>query len=272
MQGCSVHTQRKEFEIEGLTSMRMLQFKNKYFNYKKIIIADVFSGTGFNTVNQTQIDGSPIKLIKGFNDATSRGKPFDKEVHFWFSDIREDSCTALNGNVNQAIKELPNNNLCGKVKIEKMTASDAINKLGNALYRNQDCYMFLLLDPNGPKDFPIKELRDLINMYSKRIDVIPYISATAINRCIGARTNAKTQFNSWLGDIENFDQGFVQSLISNKRQGWIRTPNQCDNQNWTMIPTFGKSPPHSDWNKQGYVEIGTEDSNNAIEYYCGKRN
>jgi hypothetical protein len=260
-QGASAHTARKEFEIEGLTTMRMNQFKCKYFNYKRVILADVFSGSGRNTIDGTEVvEGSPIRLIRGFlNAQQTKALPFT--VNFWFSDIRQQACDMLKKRISDTFNvTMPTN---------QMEAKDAINCLGNYVSKNSDTFLFLIVDPNGPKDFPRDEIVDIISGYSKRVDVIPYISATAINRCIGARNKAGRQFESYLSEIENFNSGFVYSLVKGNRKGWIRMVIPGDRWKWTMIPSFGQLIPRNNWQKQGYVEIDSEAGSSAIKNYCG---
>lgn len=261
-QGASEHTARKEFEIEGLTCMRMNQFKCKYFNHQRVILADVFSGSGRNTpIGSSEIvEGSPIKLIRGLLKAQqTKQLPFD--VGFWFSDIRQDACDKLKKNIKETFNFDMDTN--------KMEAKDAINQLGEYIHKEKDAFLFLIVDPNGPKDFPRDEIIDVISGYSKRVDVIPYISATAINRCIGVRNKAGRQFEGYLSEIENFTSGFVYQLINGNRKGWIRTPINGDRWKWTMLPSFGQLIPRNNWQKQGFVEIGSEEGKQAIAQYCG---
>lgn len=263
-QGKSNLTPRKEFEIEGVSHMRLTQFKNKYFDYDHIIMADVFCGRGTNEIGGEIIDGSPIRLLNGFTKVrNNRSK--DKCI-FWFTDIRKPACDALKRLIDTKY-DLPN-----KMLVEPMSAADSINHIGNLLKTNSSSYLFLVLDPNGPKDFPKSEVEDLLSEFSKRIDVIPYISANSINRCLQSRNLAGRQFKGWLGEIENFDEGFVQSLSSDKRKGWIREPIKGDKFRWTMIPTFGSMAPKCDWKKQGYVNLDSDEAKEIIDFYCGGKN
>ena len=272
-QGSSKYTVRKEFEIEGLTTMRLNQFKNKYFHSKKIICADIFCGSGTNVLpDQTEIDGSPIKLIKGYLKAKGGQHNYmfpsfgeknnNYTVDFWFSDIRQMPCDRLKKRIESEFGL--------ELEARKMAASDAINVLGDRLAHDPDRHLFAIIDPNGPKDFPVPELSDLISVYSKRVDVIPNISATAFNRCLGARNKAGRQLNWWIAGIENFTEGFVLSMSGNGRKGLIRVPDLSDNHKWTMIPTFGRFKPKHPWLKQGYVFIDSEEGKQAIQHYCGR--
>jgi len=256
-QGASVYTERKEFEIEGVSNMRFNQFKSNYFKYPKVLCADVFCGTGTNDVRGEMIDGSPIRLLNGWSKANNQRV----ETTFWFSDVRQIACDVLERTIQDRFK-IP-------IPVNAMAASDAINYLGEILLKDKNLFLLLILDPNGPKDFPKNETQDLLSSFSRRIDVIPYISATTINRCLGARNKAGYQLQGWLGQIENFDEGFVSSLISNGRQGWIRRPIDGDSQRWTMIPTFGCLKPRNGWDKQGYVEIDSHEGKEIVKYYCG---
>jgi hypothetical protein len=258
-QGSSEHTARKEFEIEGVTKMRFCQFKSKYFHFPTVICADVFCGTGTNTVGDEVVDGSPVRLLRGYLGS----KNTQRKVNFWFSDIRKAACDHLQNQIKRQFGQ--------DLTPVPMAASDAINVLGDYLQRNPATYLFLVLDPNGPKDFPKGEVENLLTAYSGRIDVIPYISATTINRCIGARNKAGMDFQGWLGEIENFDTGFVAALSSGNRKGWIREPLNGDRQRWTMIPTFGRMAPKNDWRKQGYVALDGDEGRSVVDFYCGRK-
>lgn len=258
-QGVSNHTPRKEFEIEGVTCMRLRQFKNQHFKYPTILCADVFSGTGSNEVGGEIIDGSPIRLLNGYQKARNTSRNFG----FWFSDVRQSACDRLGGLISDRFGDSLN------IQIEPMLASDAVNLIGNYLHRHPELFLYLILDPNGPKDFPKNEVEDMLRAFPRRVDVISYISATTINRCIGARNKAGLDFKGWLGQIENFDEGFVSSLTTGNRSGWIRKPILGDTQRWTMLPTFGCMTPHNDWNKQGFVDLSSEEGRDVVKYYCG---
>lgn len=260
-QGKSNLTPRKEFEIEGVSHMRLTQFKNEYFNYDHIICADVFCGRGTNEVGGNIIEGSPIRLLNGFNK-TKDVETKDKCV-FWFTDVRKPACDALKKLIDVRF------NINNKMLVEPMDAANSINHIGEILKVNLNSYLFLVLDPNGPKDFPKKEVEDLLSSFSNRIDVVPYISANSVNRCIQCRNKAGRQFRGWLGEIENFDEGFVQSLSSNKRKGWIRKPIQGDKSRWTMIPTFGAMSPKYGWENQGYIKLDSQEGKETIKFYCG---
>lgn len=256
-QGASEYTARKEFEIEGVTQMRFTQFKCQYFNFETIICADVFCGTGTNVVGDEVVDGSPIRLLRGYLKA----KNHRQNIDFWFSDIRKSACDMLQYQIKQQFgKDMAPNH---------MDAANAVNELGNRLEQNPDAYLFLVLDPNGPKQFPKIEVEQLIRLYPRRIDVIPYISATTINRCLGARDKAGFEFRGWLGGIEDFDTGFVSALSADNRRGWIREPIDGDRQRWTMIPTFGRMPPRNGWKKQGYVDLNSDAGRSVVQFYCG---
>ena len=257
-QGASKHTERKEFEIGSIANMRFLQFKSQYFQYKNIYVADVFCGTGRNVVEDELIDGSPVRLMDGISKANNS----NIDVNYFFSDIRPDACASLTKYLIQRFNQ--------QIATHTMSAKDAVNMLGEILKRRSDIFLFLVLDPNGPKDFPRQEVCDLLKAFPKRVDVIPYISATAVNRSIGARNTAGMQMNGYLGWIENFDDGFVSILTNHGRFGWIRKPLENDRQRWVIIPTYGCFKPRNDWQKQGYIDLDTVEGRNIVKFYCGK--
>ena len=265
VQGCSKITVQKEFDIFGVTYMRMLQSKNQYFfeQTPKIIIADVFCGTGVNEVSDEIINGSPVRILDAYVKASTPGKktkPFKCNTHFWFSDIRKDACEALRRNIS---------NYSANSTVYNGSAANVINELGNAISKTNDCHLFLVVDPNGPKDFPKYEIEHLIRSFGKRVDVILNISATAINRCIGARNKAGTQFKSWLSEIENFDNGLVETIAGRGRDGWIRDPIDGDRQKWTILSTFGRFIPKHGWEKQGHYHVKSERGYEIRRKLCG---
>jgi hypothetical protein len=257
-QGKSQHTERKEMEIKGVTSMRFNQFKSQYFKYKEVLCADVFCGTGRNLVDGEIVDGSPIRMIDGWKTANNQ----KIKTKFWFSDIRQSACDTLHKIIKSRYDyEMP---------IYKMSAADAVNELGNYLAKNPQTYLCLTLDPNGPKDFPKHELQDMLSAFAKTVDVNTYISPGAMNRQLQARNKAGYQLSSWLHGIENFDTGLVRDLISNGRFGWIRKPIVGDAWRWTMIPTFGIFKPRNAWEKQGFVSLKSQEAKDVIKFYCGE--
>lgn len=263
-QGVSQHTERKEFEIEGVAYMRTNQFKCQHFRYRHVIFADVFCGSGKNTINaEYVVDGSPLRLLNGFFRAKKQ-EILPYSFNFWFSDIRKSACHALERRIEERF------NLSAPAF--PMEASSAINSLGDMLHAKPEAFLFLILDPNGPKDFPKYETQDLLSSFPGRIDVIPYISATTINRCLNARNKAGRDFKGWLGEIENFDEGFVAALSGGNRFGWIRKPIPGDRQRWTMIPTFGCFEPRNSWEKQGYVKLNSNEGKEVVKFYCGETN
>ena len=264
-QGASKFTKAKEEGIEGVAYMRINQFKSPWFKseHRKVIIADIFCGSGRNVVEDEQIDGSPIRILKAYHRANN-AKLHGLEIDFWFSDVKKSSCESLSKYIYQ---------LFGTERdVAPMMASGAVNVLGERLQKEKDAYLLLVVDPNGPKDFPKEELEHLIRAFPRRVDVAPYISATTVNRCIGANRSGRDFANWWIGGIENFNEGFVKSLVYGSRNGWIREPIPGDKFKWTLIPTFGCMKPKFDWKKNGYVEINSEDGKKAIEAYCGRFN
>jgi hypothetical protein len=258
-QGSSIYTKQKEFEIGALTKMRLTQFKSSFFKHNIVIVADVFSGTGRNVVDDELIEGSPVRIMDGvINSGNTKTK-----INYFFSDIRPNACEQLSHYL------LHRFNM--SVKTHAMAASDAINMLGNILHKDYRVFLFLVLDPNGPKDFPKNEVYDILKEFPRRIDVIPNISATAISRCLGARYKAGHQMQGWLGTIDNFDEGFVSCLITNNRNGWIRKPVQGDIHRWVIIPTFGVFKPRNNWEKQGYIDLATDEGKELVKFYCGSQ-
>jgi len=280
-QGQSKVTFKKEVGIGGISGMRFNQFKNDFFRqkYQKVIVADIFSGSGSNSPDgKSTIDGSPVQILSAFFKASQNGKKINHKFKFMFSDIREQACLMLNEIVNakfpykkQSLVSFMGNQLSYDpvIQIRKWDASYAVGKIGEYMEAHPDTYLYLVLDPNGPKDFPKSEVEELVRFFSKRTDVLANISATAINRCIGARNKAKMQFCGWLNEIEDFG-GFVGSLAGGKRSGWIRKPLNGDPHRWTLISTFGCLAPSVAWKSEGYADLREEEGKNAVRFYTGE--
>lgn len=276
-QGVSWLTERKEFEIGGLARLRLLQLKSPLVahHYDRIVIADVFSGSGENVLseNDDPIDGSPLRLLWALGAAikTKAGpNPMalaSKRIDFLFSDIRPDAIAHLDGLIADRW-EAP----CqANIATATLDASSAIRLLADDLAESRRTHLILVLDPNGPKAFPRDEALDLLARFSGRVDLFPYISATAINRCLRHRDTSGATYDWWLSAIERLDTGFVQA-IARGRQGWIREPIMGDPQQWLMLPTFpAQFAPRDDWNKRGYVTINSPRGQAALRTYSNLR-
>ena len=278
IQGASRFTERKEFEIGGLVQMRLRQLKSPMPSryYDDIVIADVFSGAGENVISgkDDPIDGSPLRLLWALQTATqTKSGPSimglaGKSVRLFFSDIRADAIARLNNLISD--RWTPISGLDTHISTATLPASKAIQLLHNTLAESPKTHLILVLDPNGPKDFPRDEVLAMLDQHSRRIDLVPYISATAVNRCLQHRNQCGAKYDSWwLSSVDRFDTGFIHA-ISRNRHGWIREPIHGDPQRWLMLPTFAPQlTPRNDWAKQGYVEINSERGQAAIATYAG---
>lgn len=276
-QGVSAITERKEFEIGGVAQMRLTQLKSDKvaWAYDRVYVADVFSGSGENTLTKGEeeviIDGSPLRLLSAFREAITKGQgPMalgHKPISFLFSDIRREAIDLLGATIYNRWQ--PINNV--QTHVQAMDAADAINHLW-LLMRCSNAHLILVLDPNGVKAFPYVEVLRLLRDFGGRIDIVPNISATTLKRCIGARQIVDSGYNSWwLSTVERLDDDFVRRIAHN-RAGWIREAIKGDNQQWMMIPTFTPlCPPRSDWAKQGYVDIASSKGEDAIQFYSNTR-
>lgn len=244
-------------------------------HYDRIIIADVFSGSGENVMDAKDdpIDGSPIRLLWALSHAVNtRHGPNPmalekKRIDFLFSDIRKDAIAHLKG----IIDDRWDNTCNANIYAETLEASEAIQLLLDELLISPRTHLILVLDPNGPKSFPRDKVLELLARHGARVDVIPYISATAINRCLRHKETCGAHYDWWLSAIESFDTGFVLE-IAKYRKGWIREPVPGDPQKWLLFPTFpSRFYPTHDWSKQGYVMIDSPRGINALRTYSSIR-
>ena len=287
IQGASKYTERKELELYGVTKTRITQLKGSAAPfYHNVLIADVFSGTGINSVESDTIAGSPIRILDAVDAAIHNASGFDpgalidKSIRVWFSDIRQTAINSLNDLLSE--RSIPEG-MNMKYQAVQMDAASAIEKIQTYLdqrmvyagkQKNPKQHhprLILVLDPNGPKQFPRDEVLYLLKHHSPRVDLIPYISATAVNRCINHRDKCDVKYNWWLSSIEGFDTGFVFA-IAKGRPGWIRLPIPGDTQKWLMMPSFSPNlRTHNAWEKQGFVMINSKEGIEAIKYYAGER-
>jgi hypothetical protein len=277
IQGASRFTERKEFEIGALVQMRLRQLKglqsSRYYN--DVIIADVFSGSGENVISgrEDPIDGSPLRLLWALETATMRkdGPSLmgfaSKTIRLFFSDIRAEAVAKLATLIGDRWTPPPGLNT--QIHTATLPASSAIALLHQTLNQSPSHHLILVIDPNGPKDFPRDEVLALLAAHSARVDLIPYISATAVNRCLQHRDQCGAHYGWWLSAIDRFDTGFIHAIARN-RHGWIREPIKGDRQRWLMLPTFTPHlVPRNDWEKQGYVSLHSERGQAAMAAYAG---
>lgn len=273
-QGQSLFTELKERHFEGITSMRVNQFKNDRFTAKhnRVIFADCYCGCGSNHQETDRIiDGSPLRLLNAVisetGKNTTKAQLFREKVtvEFYFSDINPVATQALKG----VVDDRYSSDIVRNVSIETKSAADAIiGDLADAASEPRT-YVFLLLDPNGPKDFPRYETEEIIRKSSKSIDVSPYLSATTINRCINSRNKAGRDF-CWLDGVNDFVDGYVNPLLQNRRGGWIRVPRPNDPQKWIMLFTTETLEPKYDWGKEGFLDVRSPHGRLAIDMLAGK--
>jgi len=269
-QGSSLITPRKERELYGLTHMRVNQFKSFGFNeIDRIVFADVFSGNGNNVLeDQTEVEGSPVQITQAVVRASTTGPKaralLDKKFIFIFNDIRRDAVEKCREIVTPLFSPIASNIV--SPQFWKMEASAAIAKLHRGMLNDPRMYAYLVLDPNGPKAFPRKEVLELCRCFGNRVDIVTNLSATAIYRTLRLK-ETHPEFNvPWLEGIEGIDDGYLRALTNN-RFGWIRRPIEGDPQRWFIIPTFGRVQPWYDWHTQGYVKIHSSEGFSAMRAY-----
>ena len=156
-------------------------------------------------------------------------------------------------------------NLC---EIEKLTASEAMSSDIEWLGSDRRHRLILILDPNGPKYLPFHQIMQLLNgPLRTQVDVIIHISGGAIKRVLGWAPAQKGMLD-WFGRFETI---FV-SALSAEAEAWIREPIPGDSSQWTMMVYWAKPIPQGDWQKQGFVKLGTPRGSAATAYYTSGRN
>lgn len=93
----------------------------------------------------------------------------------------------------------------------------------------------------------------------KRADVIVHFSATAFKRVLKYQP-AQKNMSDWFGRVRTV---FVDSLGASK-DAWIRRRLPGDGDQWTMIVYWAPKYPDQDWNKGGFIKLGSDEGSNEI--------
>lgn len=272
IQGSSAHaTPMKQDGIVGIVDMVNIMRQR---SYKPVVFIDFYCGSGTNVVDGREISGSPISMLEGIVKATSRMKQIPRHPRMVvFNDIvQERSLDTLPVEVEawQAKQGLPVNRdvlTCFTKTGQRFTvpiryvagsAQDMCAKVKQAIANRM--HVVALIDPNGPKDAPWAELRELYEKHSKDFELLIHVSSTALKRVAGARAVTEFNFAPMPSHVSDMLQAFSGC------GGWIREPTGADQ--WTMV-LITRFPPRSGWNvKNGprYLKMDTEEGQQLIQY------
>ncbi len=266
-------TPAKQVHLEGLVSMRCQMLSN-YLSKgwaSSLTFRDAFCGDGENVVGGKAINGSPISIIHGLVSAHRKCialRPVDHLIKCKFSDVRADAIAALIPKLSHKFTIESNlftfNIWESKAEAESKCATEAISEDIRYLEANRKARLFLVIDTNGPSDIPFLLLQKILNDSSmrRRVDVVIHFSATAFKRVLNFKP-AQKNMEEWFGRVETL---FVETLSADET-AWIRRPLLGDAQQWTLMVYWAKPYPDSDWNKQGFVKLGSSEGHDIIRHY-----
>ena len=108
----------------------------------------------------------------------------------------------------------------------------------------------------------------MLRKFGNRVDLFVYIGMTAIKRVLALRETGR-MIHSYLNDVYDIKRDFLNKLHIKRSGAWIREPIPSDPWRWTVLASFGSMPPRNDWNKQGFVKMGSKQADKALNYYIG---
>lgn len=245
-QGAGGATAQKSYDLGGLLKMRMRQNQGKWVDcgrVKRFMVFDLFCGDGYNIVNSEQILGSPLRVIEAIQNTKLASRVED--FHLVFSDVRDSAIDSLRVSINQ--EYLPSN---VNTVLAEATAQEMLPKITESLKGQEDFHCVLILDPNGPAQLPLDELREFSAIHGKRSDVIINLNVTAYKRIWGHLSGqGKDSYDWWIAYIRDLDH-FVQTVGEHYQGEWMRE-NRPGLGGWSILCCFGYSTP-TFWAKAGY--------------------
>lgn len=268
----------KQVNFRGIVKMRCMMFSGFFGDGLKQIsilrIRDAYSGEGENTVEGIAIDGSPISILTGLEDATNDCPAFRSvhhRVQLRFSDIRASAVEALEANVAGKFDRKADlfavNSYHGMAQVQCCLAKEAVLEDTEWLKADKRRRLILILDPNGPKYLPFDEVMQmLVGPLRSRVDVLIHVSAGAIKRVLG-HAPAQKGMMDWFG---RFEPVFVGALNMGD-DAWIRVPLKGDSSQWTMMAYWAAPAPKGDWRAKGFVQLASDEGQAAVEYYSTLR-
>jgi three-Cys-motif partner protein len=279
-QGSSKITHLKERHLEGIVTMRFRMLTHHMKHIDRLVVADVFCGSGENNIGGHVIDGSPLAILNGFQTACGFGvvdpkrskesfRPHSEKVEIQISDIRPDAVASAPRILADKYSHKPDlfahNSFDSLVKVFEADAAQRIDELHQRLVDRPNDRLFLFVDPNGPRTLPYPQIMGLLSDHrtADRVDVVVNISATDLKRMNGSRA-ANVHIRDWVGGFENL---FATVLDVRNGEAWIRKPIPGDAHQWSIIVYWSQPFPHWDWPKAGFTQIGSADGQAALRHY-----
>ena len=264
-QGAGALTEQKVIGVQGIVHTRLTM--RKFKAGEVTIVADVFSGDGVNEISEDEVvNGTPIAVINGYLLSRNRGNAAKSEIRIVATDIRPSAIERLRATVRNMFPSLNERKLTFACAVRE--AAEQIKALHQSLRKNPLRRLILILDPNGPKDFPFAEVEAVSTdpMVKDRVDIVIHISATSMKRVIGLAKKGTYRLDWWDAAIQHLGKDFLLKLAAG-RPGWIRKMTPGDPWQWLVIAFFSGTPPKNDWERKGYVQIESDEGRNEIERY-----
>lgn len=273
IQGSSLlATPAKQDGLTGIVHMMTLMRKNMA---RPVAFIDAYCGNGVNSVDEKDINGSPISILEGICKAVASMSETPNHPRFiLFNDIIE---SRVKGNLPVEVEQwqmkngLPVNQnelVCYNKKKEPFRVSiiyeaKSANDLCDAVVLKavkNGCHVVVFVDPNGPKHAPWEKLKEIYKKYPKNVEMIFSIAGNTLKRVYGARLSTGYNFSSMPNHVADMIDSFADC------GGWIREPIGADQ--WTMV-LVSKFPPRNGWNvKTGpkFYKIDQPEGQQMVEY------
>jgi three-Cys-motif partner protein len=259
----------KQSGIVGLINMLSTRWKG----IKGLFFIDMYCGTGKNVLSGGEIDGSPISLLTGLlKTIKSSNTPQDYGWAVLFNDISPGRATDILP-VNVMAWQEANNLTIDKNKLTATTKSndtfeaylsyscsesnELIDTIKWYLGSSKDTHLVIMIDPNGPKHINWNELKELWDIYKKRVEFIIHISATTLKRVSKAKQATSFSYSYMPDHIGDMFDAFSYC------GGWIREP--IDKDQWTLALISYFEPKHG-WNTKAasFHKISSEKGQEVI--------
>lgn len=249
-QGASKATAIKTHHVGELASMRMAMNQGLWVKYglKRFFMFDVYCGEGYNIVDNQEIIGTPLKLAEAAYN--SNLVDLVGAVQLVCTDIRQDAINTLKPELQRYNRE--GLYLSASVKESSEQIHNICNWMTNEKKEGRyDFHAVIVLDPNGPKQLPLEEIRRLVDLHANKIDLILNINEVAFQRILGHKRGAgKNSYDWWICLMQEVDD-FYKTISAGFKGMWVRRKVPGTN-GWSMAVTFGYSVPKNDWSKEGF--------------------
>ena len=285
-QGASKITHLKERHLEGIVTMRFRMLTHHMKHIDRLVVADIFCGSGENNIDGHLIDGSPLAIMNGFQTACGFGvsdtntnkrresfRPHSDKVEIQISDIRPDAVASAPLILADKYSHKPDifshNSFDSLVQVFEADAAVRIEDLHQRLVDRQNDRLFLFIDPNGPRALPYPQMMGLLSDHrvADRVDVVVNIAATHLKR-LNTNAVANVHIREWVGEYENL---FATVLNMRHGEAWIRKPIPGDAHQWSIIVYWSPPFPNWDWPKAGFTRIGSADGQAALRHYSSTK-